>query len=108
MATETKKMKDRDKVIYLVCFAAIVVALYFLLRKHGASATLSSPTQNAGLSGEANPSPQPSLYWPPTSLTIPAIPASSINVNWSPANNQNQPTGYVPLYGFIGYGGQWF
>lgn len=101
---ESNKVKDRDKVIYLVSFAAIVVALYFLLRKHGAGTTATSP-----VAASAVPAALPGMFYPLTTLGAnPAIPATSINVSFTPASNTNEPTGYVPLYGFIGYGGQWF
>lgn len=104
MASETTRVKDRDKVIYLVSFAAIVVALYFLFRKHGAGATVATPAPVSAV-----PQQQPSMFYPLTTLgAFPAIPAASINVSFTPAANTNEPTGYVPLYGFIGYGGQWF
>lgn len=106
MATETTKLKDRDKVIYLVAFAAIVVALYFLFRKHGAGAA-STATAPATSGAPGDQSTQPTMFWPPTALTLPDIPPTSVNVNFTPATNTNQPTGYVPLFGFIGYGGQW-
>ncbi len=82
----------RKTLIYGGAFAVGCVAVY-LLWSSRASVT-ATPTSG--------------MYAQPTGLTTPSFPPASINLSFTvPSPNTtftNQPTGYVPLFGFIGVG----
>lgn len=93
-------MTGKQKTVYTVGGVAGAVLLYLLWRSRAGSGVAVAP---------ASASPGGGMFYPPTPLSMPDIPASVINLTFQDPSLafRNQPTGYTPLFGFLGYSGQW-
>jgi hypothetical protein len=91
----------KEKLLYAVAGVGAVVVVWLMFQTTGTATAAPTAAQSAIPATSFG-----GMYDPPTSLANPSL-AASINVNFTPLDNTNAPTGYVPLFGFIGYGGQW-
>ena len=83
--------REKERAIWVVGIGgAVVVLLWLWYRAQGSAATGTPATGTAQnpVIQLGNPVPQ-------------------INLNLQSPNFTNQATGYVPLFGFLGYSGRW-